>query len=102
MAGRGDETDLTWAILLVLAGPRIGAADLLIRNARLLDGTGAPPRDGVSILVRGERIAAIGTDVGDPGVPKRAVDAHGGRITASRAPGAGMTFAVELPIGGAP
>ena len=36
------------------------AASLLIRNARLVDATGAPPRDGVTILVRDGWIAAIG------------------------------------------
>src|SRR5262245_61545075 len=70
---------LAWAILLLLAGPRIGAADLLIRNARLVDGTGAPPRDGVSILVRDKRIAAIGPDLtAAPGVP--VLDADGSTV----------------------
>jgi len=45
------------------------AADLLIRNARLLDGTGAPPRANVSILVRAGRIAAIGNLPTDANVP---------------------------------
>jgi imidazolonepropionase-like amidohydrolase len=35
---------------------------LLIRHARLIDGSGAPPRDDVAILVRDGRIAAIGPD----------------------------------------
>ena len=39
------------------------AADLLIRNARLIDGTGAPPRAGIAILVRDGRIVAIGPEL---------------------------------------
>lgn len=34
-----------------------------ITNVRLIDGTGAPPRDGVNILVDKGRIAAVGGDV---------------------------------------
>lgn len=47
------------APLLLLAGLGF-AGDLLIENARLWDGTGAPPREGVSILVQDGRITAIG------------------------------------------
>ena len=36
------------------------ARDLLIKNARLIDGTGAPPQEGVSILIRNGRIVKIG------------------------------------------
>jgi len=51
--------------LLVVATSAIDArgAALVIRNARLVDGTGAPARDGLSILVRDGRIAAIAPDV---------------------------------------
>jgi cytosine/adenosine deaminase-related metal-dependent hydrolase len=54
--------------LLVLATSATHArgAALLIRNARLIDGTGAPARDGVSILVRDA------ADVGTVEVGKRA------------------------------
>jgi imidazolonepropionase-like amidohydrolase len=43
------------------------AADLLIRDARVIDGSGGPARPHESILVRGGRIAAIGpaTDAQD-------------------------------------
>jgi imidazolonepropionase-like amidohydrolase len=44
---------------LLPAAPAL-AQDLLIRNARLLDGTGAPPREKVSILILNGRIKAIG------------------------------------------
>lgn len=53
------------AALLLLATPA-RAQDLLIRNARLLDGTGAPPRKHVSILIRDGRIQAIGQVADEP------------------------------------
>lgn len=37
-----------------------------IVNARLIDGTGAPARTGCTVLVRGERIAAVGPAVAVP------------------------------------
>jgi imidazolonepropionase-like amidohydrolase len=45
------------------------ARDLLIRNARLVDGTGAPARNGLSILVTEGRIAALAPAVSAPDVP---------------------------------
>jgi imidazolonepropionase-like amidohydrolase len=33
---------------------------LVIEGARLIDGTGAPAREGVTVIVEGERIAAVG------------------------------------------
>ena len=36
---------------------------LAITNARLIDGTGAPTRDGCTVLIVGERIAAVGPGV---------------------------------------
>ena len=50
-------------VALLLAALPGAATPLLIRDARLIDGTGAPPRDHVSILVRDGRIAAIGSDL---------------------------------------
>jgi N-acyl-D-amino-acid deacylase len=47
--------------------------DLVIRNARLVDGTGAPSRPG-DLAVDGERIAAVGSV---PGAGKREIDAGG-------------------------
>ena len=32
----------------------------VLRNARLLDGTGAPPRAGVDVVLEGGRIATVG------------------------------------------
>ena len=48
------------ALGLLLAQQSL-AADLLIVNARLIDGTGVPPRDGVSILLSGGRVQSVGT-----------------------------------------
>lgn len=41
---------------------------LIIRGATLIDGTGAPPRGPVDIVVEGNRIVAI-EGVGTPGLP---------------------------------
>ncbi len=65
------------ALLAILAasvlmdGPAAArsAGDLLIRDVRLIDGTGAPPRPGTSILVRDGRIAALGDAPVEAGVP---------------------------------
>jgi len=54
------------------------ARDLVIRNARLIDGTGAPPRDDLSILVMNGRIADIAPDISAPDVP--ALDVHGSTV----------------------
>jgi imidazolonepropionase-like amidohydrolase len=43
---------------------------LVIRGAMLVDGTGAPPRGPVDIVVQGNRITAV-RDAGTPGVPLR-------------------------------
>lgn len=45
------------------------AADLLIRDARLVGGTGVEPREGVSILIRDGRIAQIARGLAVEGVP---------------------------------
>jgi imidazolonepropionase-like amidohydrolase len=50
-------------VVLLLAALPGAATPLIIRDARLIDGTGAPPREHVSILVRDGRIAAIGSDL---------------------------------------
>jgi enamidase len=41
--------------------------DILIEHVQLVDGTGAPPRQDVSVLVRGGRIAAVGKVAGSAG-----------------------------------
>lgn len=48
------------AALAALTTTGAAAADtVLYRNATLIDGTGAPPRPGMSVLVEGERIAQV-------------------------------------------
>jgi imidazolonepropionase-like amidohydrolase len=39
------------------------AADLLIQNARLIDGTGSPARDGMSILIREGRVVGVAESI---------------------------------------
>ena len=56
-------------------GQRIGAADLLVRGATLIDGTGSGPRPRTDVLVRGGRVAAVGTDLAAGGAPT--LDADG-------------------------
>lgn len=55
------------------------AADLVVRNARLIDGTGAPPRDAVSILVRDGVIRKIATTIGTL-EGATVIDADGGTV----------------------
>ena len=59
----------------LLAAPPTGKASLLLTNARLLDGTGAPARERASVLVRDGRIAAI--DGADPPADCRVLDVGG-------------------------
>jgi imidazolonepropionase-like amidohydrolase len=46
-------------VLLTIAPSGVWAKDVVIHAGRLIDGTGAAPRDQVSILVRDGRIAAV-------------------------------------------
>ncbi len=55
--------------------------DLVIRNARLVDGTGAEPVDGVDIAVDGSVITAISTTPGHIGPGRREIDATGLVVT---------------------
>lgn len=53
-------------------------AALLIDGATVVDGTGGPPRPGESVLVEGNRIAAVGPGVAAPdGAPVERIDAAG-------------------------
>ena len=61
----------------LLAAPPAGKASLLLTNARLLDGTGAPARERASVLVRDGRIAAIDGAGGDPPADCRVLDVGG-------------------------
>lgn len=50
---------------------------MLIRGARLIDGTGAPPRDNVDILIEGDRIQSIETSGAPLDEDVRIIDASG-------------------------
>jgi len=58
----------------LLTGHEAAAADFVVRNAAVVDGTGAPARH-VDVRVAGDRIAAIGKLAPEPG--EQVVDAHG-------------------------
>ncbi len=67
------------AFLFAVAFPSLGSpADLLIRNARLIDGTGAAPRENVAILIRDGRIAEVAGDASAEGLPT--LDAGGATV----------------------
>src|SRR5271165_6030151 len=65
---------------VALAAPRTepaqdqGGYDIVIRNGKIVDGTGNPWRHG-DLAVRGNKIAALGTIPADAG--KREIDARG-------------------------
>ena len=94
--------------LAVIAGGTADGASLLIRNARLVDGTGAPARNGVTILVRDGWIAAIGDgarsgdtpllDVGGATVLPGLMDAHVHFIAAPGGGARGDTRATRLEL----
>lgn len=62
-------------LLLLLAGTAFGADDLVIRNVRIVDGTGKPATAAVSILVRDGRIAEIAPNI--DAASARVLDAAG-------------------------
>ena len=54
---QGNKTLLTGLVLLAM--PLAASADLVISNARLIDGTGAAPVEGAAVVVVGERIVSV-------------------------------------------
>jgi imidazolonepropionase-like amidohydrolase len=64
-------------LALALAGEG-RAADLLIRDARIIDGSGGPVRPHQAILIRGGRIAAIGPSLDASGV--QVLDVRGATV----------------------
>lgn len=67
------------AVLLFLAQVPGPTAGLVIRNARLIDGTGAPPRRA-NVRINGDTITAVGNGL-EPRPHERVIDA-GGRVVA--------------------
>jgi imidazolonepropionase-like amidohydrolase len=51
---------------LLFAAPSFAAESLLVRAARLLDGTGKPPLTPAAVLVEGDRIRAVGSRLEAP------------------------------------
>lgn len=62
-------------VALALAFPALGQ-DLVLQNATVIDGTGSPPREGVTVVVRGGRIASLGAS-GAPSPGTRTIDLRG-------------------------
>lgn len=58
-AGSGPEAES-------IPPPVLSEGGWVLRNVRLIDGTGAPPREGVDVLVQGERIVRIGEKLEAP------------------------------------
>ena len=61
----------------LLAAPPPGPTPLWLTNARLLDGTGAPPREGASVLVRDGRIELVAGAADVPPGDAAAIDLEG-------------------------
>ena len=61
----------------LLAAPPPGPTPLWLTNARLLDGTGAPPREGASVLVRDGRIELVAGAADAPPGDASAIDLEG-------------------------
>jgi len=51
--------------VFTMAFPALGQ-DLVLQNATVIDGTGAPPREGVTVVVRGGRIASLDASTAPP------------------------------------
>src|SRR3712207_4086592 len=69
---------LIFAVVLAASAQAQPSFDVLIRNARVMDGTGNPWR-GLDVGIRGDRIAAVGhlTDA----TATRTIDAAGKLLT---------------------
>jgi len=63
------------ALVALLVVTSTASADVLIRGARLIDATGAPPREAVDVLLIRKRVAAIGDELAAGGIP--VLDASG-------------------------
>lgn len=57
---------LALAVSIVMLAPPVAAQSVAVRAGRLIDGTGATPQRNVVILIEGDRITAVGPDVGIP------------------------------------
>ena len=64
------------AFILAFLVFSVNAESLLISNATLIDGTGTAPRQGVSIIIKGDLVQAVGTNLETP-TDARHIDAGG-------------------------
>src|SRR4051794_11163342 len=82
--GAGDRTKIEFAamrlsvpilaVLVALAAPQPAPYDLLIKNGRIVDGTGSPWFRG-DVAIRGDSIARIAAAIDEPAT--RVIDVHG-------------------------
>ena len=71
---------LLFALAATPAQAQPAAPAILYRNVTVIDGTGAPPRPGMNLLIRGERIVSLGSVL--PAAPDaKVVDASGLYVT---------------------
>ena len=73
-----DATDATWSARLAHELTHVPSAALALRNARLFDPRDLSVRDGMSVLISGERIVRVAADADlklPPGT--ETIDAHG-------------------------
>jgi len=57
---------LTVALLVVPAAPQAQSGAIVLRNVTLIDGTGGGAGPGMTVIVAGKRIAAVGRDLPSP------------------------------------
>ena len=63
-------------LLLILGAPALAQETILLRPSRVFDGVDAAPHEGWQVLVRGDRIAAVGANVEAP-ADARVIDLPG-------------------------
>ena len=93
-------------IILFVAADSFAGGSLILKNARLIDGTGAPIQNDVSILIQDGRISKIGKDFPEQGIPELDVqgsyvlpgliDAH---VHLMRGPGVAINN-YDIPLNG--
>jgi imidazolonepropionase-like amidohydrolase len=54
------------ALLVVPAAPHAQSGALVLRNVTLIDGTGGAAGPGMTVIVMGNRISAVGRDLPPP------------------------------------
>jgi len=77
---------LAVVLLLQAPSPYIAVNDSVVAftNVRLIDGTGAPARDGQTLIIRGGKIAAVGPTASTPVPSGAAVRDGSGKVVDGR------------------